>query len=276
MLLGEALVHVLKLWDNEKLVELPTDMTIMRIPLLTLQILVRTLSAQSAHGSWENSPEITAYALLTVKRLASLPWIRPLRTKIDESIGLGTILLQSKHNEWNTPSLIWIEKVTYGSNVLSETYCIAALYASHNPTWGGKSSSLFSVSPEVLEKFSQFFSKLPIFAMEPRWRLQASIIEGGMFAPGLCHPDPELDIFSKTGASERYLEYIPFTWTLCNNATEFGMSTQAMEDMMVISMLNFQVDKYMEDITADKRLGGDFGALKNIVDGLKKRRLRTS
>jgi hypothetical protein len=266
MLLTEALVLVLKLWDGGDLTDLSQDLIAHRIPIVTFQILVRTLSTQS-EGSWKTSPEITAYALLTLKRLASLPWNKELETEIHDSISYGTSFLEANESKWNSPEFIWVEKVTYGSAILSETYCLAALQASSVYIWGERVSSLCKIHRKAVDKFSQFFSQLPILSREPNWRLRASTIEGYLFAPALHQT--RLDVFlRKDMADDKYLEYIPFTWTMCNNATDFGLSTQGMWDMMVISMLNFQADEYLEAVTENPHLKEDFEALRAVIHQL--------
>lgn len=61
----------------------------------------------------------------------------------------------------------------------------------------------------------------------------------------------KLDIFPEEAnkAQSQYLDYIPLAWTMCNNITDFALSTQGMWDMMVISVLNFQVGRFMEFVT---------------------------
>jgi len=54
------------------------------------------------------------------------------------------------------------------------------------------------------------------------------------------------DVFPHNEKAEnKYLEYIPFTWTACNNLGK-PTSNTVMLDMMIISVLNYQVDHYME------------------------------
>jgi len=239
-----------------------------RLVQVALQILIRTLSSQSEHGSWRDSTEVTAYALLTLKTVASLPCTTAaLRQKVEESIQLGTGFLQSREALWGAPELLWVEKVTYGSSILAETYCLAAIRATTRArNWGDRVLSACKFPEKEVERFSHFFSRLPLFATEPLWRLRASIVEGFMFAPMLNRARVELDIFPpQVAEAGKYLEYIPFTWTTCNNATDFGMSPQSMSDMMIISMLNFQVDKWLEEIMNDPRLHGDFAGLRSII-----------
>lgn len=265
MLFADALLLVLKLWDDESVEGLDAELITDCVPLITLQILVRTLSAQSESGSWKGSAEITAYALLTLKDLSSLPWARiAMGSKVDESIDLGAKYLKTNESSWNEPSIIWVEKVMYGSSILAETYCLASLNANPgNPGWGEKVSSLCKVPTTRLDGFCKFFSGLPLFSQEPEWRIQASIVEGYVIAPALQRAALEVEILPQRQG--KYLEYIPFTWTLSNNAAGFGLSTQVLFEMMLISILNFQVDKWFEEITEDRRLQGDFEALKLVI-----------
>lgn len=263
MLLTDVLTKVLRLWDDDALAVPEPNWD--HIPLMTLQILVRTLSAQSDDGSWRGSPEITAYGLLTLKRLLPLPWTTALAEKTRESIYLATKFLEAKQESWSTPEFIWVEKVTYGSGILAEAYCLAALRASPSEYLpGDRVVGLYRVPTTKLDGLSEFFARLPLFTAEPGWRIHASMLEGSLLAPRLRAPQPWLEIFPEQKRG-KYLEYIPFTWTLCNNATGFGISTRTMCDMMVISVLNFQVDKFLEEATEAESLGGDFEALRATI-----------
>lgn len=267
MLLAQSLVGALSFWcSNPDDVVGPSLNSLVRdrIPLVTLQIIVRTLSAQNESGSWKDSPEITAYALLTLERLCDLPWCAPagLDIQIGEAISRGTGFLEQAVT---APAIVWVEKVTYGSSILSEAYCLAALHHHFRSNkWNDKAKHLLQgtlPTGKRLDSFTCFFSRLPIFNNEPQWRLRASIIEGYLFAPGLRRALNGLTIFphnepaaKELSSNKQYLEYIPLTWATCNNAAGFGISSQTVCDMLVISALNFQVDKYLEGITEDKCL----------------------
>jgi hypothetical protein len=96
-------------------------------------------------------------------------------------------------------------------------------------------------------KMVQFFSRIPLFSQMPNWKLKASLIESYLFLPQLRQV--RLDIFPrKEMAEDKYLEYIPFTWTGCNNLGTTQLATATLWDMMVISMLNYQADEYMEAV----------------------------
>ncbi|KAF2462878.1 uncharacterized protein BDR25DRAFT_385446 [Lindgomyces ingoldianus] len=87
-----------------------------------------------------------------------------------------------------------------------------------------------------------------------------------MLTPILDKRRSELHIFPRQGkTTPGYLQYIPFTWTTCNNSAHFGMSTKAIVEMMVVSMLNFEVDKYLEDVTADNPSSFLFDSLRITI-----------
>lgn len=268
MLFAQALRRTTELWDSEIILNdgvQPEFETTVRedIPLITLQMLIRTLSSQTDDGSWSNSAEITAYALITIRYLIDLPWctLIGIDDHVRHSFDRGAEFLR---REPPTPAFVWVEKVTYGTSLLAEAYCLAArnihgkTSGSSAYSWGPKLRDITSniVAPKKLEGFAHFFGRLPLFSKEPLWRLRSSIVEGYMLLPNLRREVERSSIFPRAanedGKSAKYLEYIPLTWTTSNNAAEFGISTETICDMSVISVLNFQIDKYLEDATEDE------------------------
>ncbi|KAI1423457.1 hypothetical protein F5Y12DRAFT_757041 [Xylaria sp. FL1777] len=274
MLMARALCGVLKLWGADQLPELTASQVFYNIPRITLQICTRSLSSQSSQGCWKDSAEVSAYAILTLRCLASLPWItQSFGDDLERGIKLGVEFLKSHPQSGRSAEIIWIEKVTYGSPLLSETYCLSALQHCAQQTWGEKIIDLVELSEKQLETFSGFFAQLPLFTMEPKWRLRASTAEGMMFSGSLLS-SPAALVFAddRVTRSHKYLHYIPITWTVCNNVTAFGISTRTMLEMMAISMLNFQVDHYLEQIAIQRNSRADLRALlemtKEIFDEL--------
>jgi hypothetical protein len=130
MLLTEVLVTTLRLWDLNGLIDLPRHLMEIKALMITFQIIMRTMSLQLEDGSWEKSPEISAYAILTLKKVVTLPWNKDLRTLINRSIRDGISYLQKNKDRWDIPDIIWVEKASYGSKILSQAYCLAAIVAS--------------------------------------------------------------------------------------------------------------------------------------------------
>ncbi|KAF4628001.1 hypothetical protein G7Y89_g10156 [Cudoniella acicularis] len=254
LVLAQALRKLLVLWDQEILPNPPETLLKEDVPVVLIQILNRTLCRQNPDGSWGNSGsyEETAYALLTLVDASKLPWTTYLDNHVRLSIELGQNFLLRYRQNWGDASYTWVEKVSYKSSVLSKAYCIAAnkaaiLYPSIDCSWSSNAKSLAEFQTEKINKFTKFFSRLPLFAGEPVWRLQASIIESHLFLPRLRRI--RLDIFPRKDMEEdKYLEYIPLTWTACNNSAGSLFETDLLWDMMVISMLNYQADEFMETI----------------------------
>jgi aphidicolan-16beta-ol synthase/syn-copalyl-diphosphate synthase len=113
--------------------------------------------------------------------------------------------------------------------------------------WTGAESGPTDKILKAVDKFVQFFSQLPLFKDEPEWRLRASLIEGYLFLPEI--KAAVANIFSrKEGVEDKYLEYIPFTWTTVNNMQSSPLEGGFLRDMMMVSMLIYQSDEYMEGV----------------------------
>ena len=251
MLLTRAFVRVFLEWSNRKLDFLSQELLRNEVAVVLTQLLVKILTEQQEDGSWsDRSCDITAYAVLTLTSLFPFPWADALGSKISTAIERGRVFLDHVPFRWHRPSYIWIEKVVYCSPVLSQAYCLAALYAaSSNKSidWSGKVRAMFQCgSPGTVEKMSHFFSGLPLFSHEPRWKLMASVTESFMFLPTLLEAD--LGVFTRDGDPNRkHVQYIPFTWTGCNNLrTQVDSAT--LWDMMLVSLLIYQIDEFMETI----------------------------
>ena len=94
------------------------------------------------------------------------------------------------------------------------------------------------VQKVAITKFSNFFSKLPLFSSwHNDWKLRSILIESRLFQSRLRAI--RLDIFSREQmAEDKYLEYISFTWLGCNALGKLVHFTVLWE-MMLVSMLNY-------------------------------------
>lgn len=103
-------------------------------------------------------------------------------------------------------------------------------------------------------------------------------MEGYLLAPrnrqGLRELDllPYAELQKNGGSGSSYLEYISLTWTTRDNTANFGTATEIMVDVFCISTLNFQVDKYLEQVTEDERVispeSSGFKAVKTVIRDL--------
>ena len=260
MLMAEAFASLLKCWDNGELPSLSDEFVRDGIMICLYQALVRTLLAQNEDGSWGSigSREETAYGVLLVSKASVLQCIDSIRPNIDFALESARRFIQSSSEE--RASYLWVEKVTYGSEVLCESYLLAALRANVSETeLSTKTESLVQIPEASVAKFVKFYSKTPLFSTIAPWKLRASLIEGYLFLPQL--KKMRLNIFPRNGMDEdNYFEYIPFTWTANNNFNKTFLSTESLREMMVISFLNYQADEYMEAV-----VGTNFGTRKKEI-----------
>ena len=252
MLLAEALRCLLNLWDKGHLDSLPQNLIEVRIPIVLTQVLNRTLSTQDDDGSWvsDGSPEVNAYGILTLVAIQNLPHIRLLGPKIQSAIHAGRQALLQRETRWKQPQYIWIEKVTFGSCVLAEAYCLSAMYtsASRNDC-SGKLEQLVSTQRPEDVKLWQFFKELPENSKVPGWKILASVIEGlSYFRPLKA---TRSDIFPHSSSRDNYLAFIPCTWIVINNCNGLFLEPALLWDMMVVSMLDYLVDEYMESVISN-------------------------
>ena len=247
MLLAQAFSRLLTLWDREMLSSLSLDL-VNEIPIVLMQIITRTLLSEELNGSWSQVPEVTAYAILTLVGASAVPWADSIRVEVTAAVARAKSFLTTSHNHWQLPAYIWIEKVTYALPILSQAYCLAAMHSQPlSPAWSPRFKTATDVQPLAITKFSNFFSKIPMFShWHDSWTLKSLLIESRLFLPRLRAI--RLNIFPREEmAEDRYLEYIPFTWVGCN-ALSKPVHPTILWEMMLVSMLNYQADEYMEAV----------------------------
>lgn len=273
MLLAQTFRRLIILWDQGNLPEPPEQLITDQVLLVLFQIMYKTLARQNPDGSWGEklSCEETAYALLTLVDSSLFQWTTCLDDHVSNAIKLGRDFLAKSRHEWENASYTWIEKVSYSSNVLSKTYSIAASKAASDYLTTAyqctsRIQSLVQGSKDKVAKFSKFFARIPLLKEEPTWKLQSSLIEGYLFLPRLRRI--RLEVFPRKDMQEdKYLDYIPFTWTVCNNKDGGPLEPDLLWDMMVISMLNYQADEFMETIE-DIQSPDTQAIVKNIINNL--------
>lgn len=267
MLVGQVLMCLLYRSDNLQLDASCSQLVIERVPHVLMQVLNRTLQTQNPDGSWgSHLCEVTAYAVLTLKSSASAPWIDFLQHEVNWAIQRGQDFLRSNKDPWQEPDHIWVEKVTYASPILSKAYFLAALKAEIIPhSWSNSVREVASVSPKSLSELPAFFSKLPLFSKQDntKSKLKSALVQSRLFLRHLR--DIKLDIFPRSGMTEdKYLEYIPFIWVACNNLlSSTPVNIDTLREMLIISMLNYQADEYMEVI--GRKFPNDMYQVKAII-----------
>ena len=267
MLLSQAFLKLLQVWDNGQLSDFPEELIRIQIPIILYQAMVATLQTQSLDGSWSlnlSSREVTAYAVLTLHAISTLPWLSHFNDRIHEAIKKATIFLAVTNDETESEEYIWVEKVTFALNPLSRAYCLAAMCTRMSCTWSERITKLVKIPMDKVLKLSKFFSKLPIFSKDEPWTVEAAVAEGCLWLPQLMGLSS--DIFPRENAERyKYVEYIPFTWIGTNRRNGSALSNNVLWEMMVISLLEYQLDHYMESVVCSKQQLNDIEVTKALV-----------
>ncbi|KAE8347407.1 hypothetical protein BDV24DRAFT_157699 [Aspergillus arachidicola] len=250
MLLVNALVELIAAWSNGDLTKLSTELVTLKIPIVLCQVLSKALVHQHENGSWDNSVERTAYSILLLAYILRLPWPISLRELVDTSLLRGRDYLQQHASKWSEGDYIWIEKVTYRLPTLAETYTLAAMKVPREEAaWTTEVRQLFTLPEKKGRTMAAVFGQLPIFRDTPRRTMLLAITEAHFYSRALRKI--RLDIFPRDRmrmTKDKYLDFIPVAWTSVNTISGFPLSSETMWDMMVISMLNYQADEYMESV----------------------------
>ena len=250
MLLASALIRLLERLSAGQLQQLPTDLTEQRIPLSICQILSQTLTGQHDEGSWDDSIEVSAYSMLTLAQCLSLPWATDVRMLLLDYLSSGRKFIQSKYTSSSEPEYLWVEKVTYGSSLLNQVYCLSALHMTCDKRdWSPEVEACFPKETTFSKKMRRLFSKLPIFRHTPLPSTDLALCEAAMFLKRLKdarHAVFPRDVMPMT--QDKYLEYIPIIWTACNQLKACTLSSENLWSMLQLSLLNYQIDEYMESV----------------------------
>ncbi|KAI0896217.1 hypothetical protein F4806DRAFT_496335 [Annulohypoxylon nitens] len=241
------------------------------IPMVTIHLLIRILRSQKADSSWENCCEVTSYAILALTSLARLPWIQQIDLgELTASIAKGKSFLLSHRMKWAEGHYLWIEKVTYASNVLSEAYCLAAVtipVPSIAPLANSMNSSAFILPDRktsiMMRKTGSIMARTPLFSGMESYILRAAEMQA-CYALSMLRRNP-LDIFPRAAKGEdKYLCIIPLAFTACAAAQGCVVSLTALREMMVLSILNFLADEYMEGVI-EKRFVGNLDSVRDLI-----------
>ena len=114
MLLAKAFIKFLIRWESGDLDrdQIPDDLLREKIPVILFDILLKALGSHEDDGSWSHQHEPTAYAILTLVALRSLPWIDSLTPMIQSRIDQGREYLLRSQDNWEKGDPIGIETTT--------------------------------------------------------------------------------------------------------------------------------------------------------------------
>lgn len=183
--------------------------------------------------------------------LSTLPWFDLLGTEIQSALEAGWRILSRPQHEWTKPSYIWIRKITYGSSNLSEAYCLAGMNVRKPPVaWSDRVKNFVPIPAGSICKICEFLSSLEVYQGEPIWKLKASALEGLAILP-LLKTEGDNILKGQKMTKKEYFNYIPITWATVNNVKEVFMDADLLLEMMVLTVCNFRVDKYKENVVVN-------------------------
>lgn len=227
-----------------------------KVDLVSSRVLLSVLQSQYEDGSWGCICEVTAYAVLALASsslLHSTQRSEQLSNALHESMSRGKAYLASHRNNWGKGHYIWVEKVTYSSNLLSETYCLAAsivpLPSSHGHSPVSQTPSGMACVEQGMRKAGQVLARTPLLSDLAPYALAAAEVQAVCALADLEKTRPT--IFHEVGnlsGGDRYMMFIPLIWTVCAAKTRSSVSFSIIEQMIRLSILLFQVDEFMEAV----------------------------
>ena len=253
MLMVEGFTEILRLLDQKAITGLLAAGLQWKVAISLFQACNRTLLEQQDDGSWSGLPEQTSYAILTLATARSIIFLDDLNPGLQSAIDRGVAFLQDC--SFKSLDHHWISKTAYRVAFVAEAYHLAALKVCQAPSITPEvGSSLGITTAETtakIEGYIQLIRRTPLFSPLPEWEIRASLLESALFVPLLR--SRRLEVFARDDtkiAEDKYLDIIPFTWIGCNNRSRAFASTNFLFDMMMISLLGYQIDEFIEATAA--------------------------
>ncbi|KAI1113357.1 hypothetical protein F5Y14DRAFT_418062 [Nemania sp. NC0429] len=244
------------------------------IPLVALEILGRILRAQKPNGSWDDICEVTAYGVLALSSLATLPHIQQLGISgIADSITLGKSFLLSNRAKWGEASDLWTGERAESSGALSEAYSISAAFIPLPPST--QSSETASMIPEALisdeilrgmRHAGKLVSRTPLFSVYEPYSLRIAEFKACFFLRILQRQPPA--VFPQMGKRIKKSSFIiPLALTACSGLHNYVIDISVLHEMLILSVLNFQVDEYMERVV-ERHFSSSFPDIRELIQQL--------
>ncbi|KAK0664546.1 hypothetical protein QBC41DRAFT_283750 [Cercophora samala] len=243
MLMTQGLMSGLDSWGRGLLPALPTEVVVDALTVVH-QIMGHLLRLQQDEGAWEGKRENTAYAVIAINRIASLPTVKPVLAHVNAALERARGFLRQYLGCDLEPEHLWIEKVTYGSRNLSQAFLLSALKCTILPS-PPRLQELVPPNLDATLKSAKLFRQLPMFSNVAASRIDIALIESALFVSRLR--ERCLEVFpGRTATKEKHLAYIPFTWVGGNELHGRPLGSHVLLEMMVISALAYQVDEFIE------------------------------
>ncbi|KAJ4314597.1 hypothetical protein N0V84_008821 [Fusarium piperis] len=270
MLLVEAFTELLHLVDIGELSGVIDENWRCRVSVSLFQACLHIMLDQSDDGSWGGCREQTCYAILALARARRVFFFNEIHSEVQACVDRGASWLRS--GSFWAEDLTWTSKTAYEVAFVAEAYKVAALRASLPSTsrgFIGHSLNCGQISAD-LSGYMRLVRKTDLFSSFDEWQLRASMIESSFFVSLL--QSQRLEVYSRDSANlaeDKYLSIIPFTWVGCNNRSRAFASASWLHDMMVLSLLGYQTDEFIEAVAGPVFKGSDrlHDLIDSIIDG---------
>ncbi|KAI9708936.1 MAG: hypothetical protein M1820_003630 [Bogoriella megaspora] len=252
MLLLEVIVLVLKQYDSGYLQTIPQDTFTDDIPRVLCRVISQVLAAQQDNGSWGRCLEVTSYGILALSHALRLPWGSSVREHLTDCLSHAKRFLVVEYPKAKKQDYLWIEKTTFQSSSLRTAYCSMALHTTVvREKWSDSMVKTFTYVSSKSFKMKKLFSTLPLLGKVPAPLLDLIFLETKYHVSNLATGrDSILPRADLPLSKDKYLEYIPVIWLLCNQINSQILSASILSAMIRHSQLTFQMDEYMETIVA--------------------------
>ncbi len=269
MLMVKAFMRLIRVWEQGS-IPVPNDPSIRDKVIISLyQALIRTLQIQNKDGSWGSGRrcETTAYAVITLTKLASLSSAPRVKMQSTLAIRNGRDYLSKNYLSFSEPELVWTGKTTSGSSTLHQAYILAALQAPVPKQHAGPTiESHFEIPLAKVTIQTKYYGRQAWFANTPEWLIQASLVEGHLFLPQIR--DVRYAVFpSDTLADDQHFAYIPFMWISANSVGKRLIGAEFLYQMMILSVLNRQFEEYMVNVVSETFAGCMF-EIEDIIQSI--------
>ncbi|SMR42083.1 unnamed protein product [Zymoseptoria tritici ST99CH_3D1] len=266
MLLVKAFTLLLRDVDTGLASDLLGSQLSMRIAIAVFQACSRTLMDQHADGSWGDSPEQTAYAVLTLADARQLCLFADFVPALQHATDSGIAYLDACTGEGN--GRCWTSKTRYFLRFVREAYVLAARRMTVAPKAAGDVGRSLALD-ESIRKTKPFLALLKLTetcATMPDLVIKLSLTEAALFLPLLrtrrseVFPRDELKV-----SQDAYFDLLPFLWVGCSNRSKNYVPTNFVFDMLFMTLINIQVDEFIEGI-ATQAFEHDPPALRRLID----------
>ena len=276
MLLAQAFMKLMQCWEAYELPSFNEQLLQERIVLVAFRSCLRLARTQHSDGSWgsQGPCEETAYAILALLEFGRLPLPSSVGGQVRSAIVRGRQYLESRKGSY-IAEYIWVEKLLYSAKNISQAYIFTALNAPASPPLdGNRLRSLCTIEDENMTKFGEIIRAVPLLASQPLSLIHGSLVEGQLFLP-MLH-DVRQAVFERTTMTkDKYFRWIPTLWAVANNINGCTLSASVLFDMMRVSVLNFQVDEFMETALGSTS-GSDIAKVQIFIEELFNSMDRTS